>query len=156
MEPDFIVLQDIFSINSSFVSMQSLSADEGFTSSVLKLHQHHPLLLEWMEKMLGEYDNSNKDIWGDQLTTSVLLEYCVEEMMVGGGSEIGRKDDISVLKDLSCQETVRIIDHSVLFPVAKTEWKRIFIAKESVSTVRHFVVSYIKRKCSIFPTCSRQ
>ena len=128
LDTDLLALQDFFFLNKSFVSLQSLSPEEGFTSSVLKFSRHHPLLMDWIGKMGEEYDNTNKVIWGDKLTTSVVLEYCSEEMLVGGGREVGRRDDMSVLVEANCQDNLKIIDHPTLFPVAKRDWKKIFIS----------------------------
>ena len=136
LDTDLLILQDIFSLNKSFVSLHSLAPEESFTSSVLKFSRHHPLLMDWIGKMGEEYDNTNKLIWGDKLTTSVALEYCSEELLVGGGREVGRRDDISVLIEANCQDNLRIIDHPILFPISKRDWKRIFISGTKDAKVR--------------------
>ena len=135
IDSDFLALHSFFNLNNSFISLQSLSPESGFTNAIMKLTRHHPLLMDWLGKMKEEYDNTNKEIWGDLLTTSVVLDYCSEEMLVEGGREVGRRDDLSVLVDVSCQGNLNVIDHSVMFPVGKRDWKRVFISSNKDAKV---------------------
>ena len=41
--------------------------------------------------MMEEYDPSNRQSWNDEVTTQVMLEYCTNELLEGGGREVGRK-----------------------------------------------------------------
>ena len=91
--------------------------------------------MDWLGRMGEEYDNTNKDIWGDKLTTSVILEYCSEEMLVGGGREVGRRDDLSVLEGVSCQDNLFILEQSAMFPVSRKDWKKIFISGQAEAKV---------------------
>ena len=93
------------------------------------------MLMDWLGRMGEEYDNTNKDIWGDKLTTSVILEYCSEEMLVGGGREVGRRDDLSVLEGVSCQDNLFILEQSAMFPVSRKDWKKIFISGQAEAKV---------------------
>ena len=34
---------------------------------------------------------SDRQSWNDEFTTAAVLEYCTEELLEGGGREIGRK-----------------------------------------------------------------
>ena len=57
------------------------------------MHQfrHHPVLIDWLGLMMEEYDPSNRQSWNDEVTTQVMLEYCTNELLEGGGREVGRK-----------------------------------------------------------------
>ena len=68
------------------------------------LARHHPLLIgkglycvkflfncaEWLGAMMEEYDSTNKQSWDDETLSSVMLEYCSEQLLAGGGREVGR------------------------------------------------------------------
>ena len=53
--------------------------------------RHHPVLIDWLGLMMEEYDPSNRQSWNDEVTTQVMLEYCTNELVEGGGREVGRK-----------------------------------------------------------------
>ena len=44
-----------------------------------------------MGAMMEEYDSSNKQSWDDETLSSVTLEYCSEQLLAGGGREVGRE-----------------------------------------------------------------
>lgn len=93
LDTDVLVLSDLISkfSNESFVSLQSLHPQRGFSNSVVQLSRHHPLIIEWLGAMMEEYDSSNKQSWDDQTLSSVMLEYCSEQLLAGGGREVGRE-----------------------------------------------------------------
>ena len=49
------------------------------------------MLIDWLGLMMEEYDPSNRQSWNDEVTTQVMLEYCTNELVEGGGREVGRK-----------------------------------------------------------------
>ena len=46
---------------------------------------------EWLGAMMEEYDSTNKQSWDDETLSSVMLEYCSEQLLAGGGREVGRE-----------------------------------------------------------------
>ena len=53
--------------------------------------RHHPAIIEWLGLMMEEYDSSNKQSWDDETLSAVMVEYCTEELLAGGGREVGRQ-----------------------------------------------------------------
>ena len=41
--------------------------------------------------MMEEYDSTNKQSWDDETLSAVMVEYCTEELLAGGGREVGRQ-----------------------------------------------------------------
>ena len=53
--------------------------------------KHIAFLTNFFNKYSPFIKFSDRQSWNDEFTTAAILEHCTEELMEGGGREVGRK-----------------------------------------------------------------
>ena len=126
LDLDTLVLGDLYHLHNNYLGFQYFSTKDGVNTAVIKMTRHHQLLLSWLEEARDRYDPEVRAVLGPLMATSLVADYCGEELEAEGGREPGRLDDLAAPTQVQCNTDLNMVGPEVLYPVPWPDWKKIF------------------------------